>query len=176
MAAHQKDIYVGFIDYTQAYDEVHHAKLMEVLTKAGVPDHKTRLIAELCRNQTAKVKTNPGTTVDISILRGVTQGCVLSPALFNLCTKFLLQEVLKEKRGITFNDENFTNVRYADDTVIMAETPESLQQMLDSIAKRYKTYGMEVNAKKTKIMHIGKEKKKISILIDGTPLEKVTKY
>ncbi|GFR72458.1 endonuclease-reverse transcriptase [Elysia marginata] len=67
-------------------------------------------------------------------------------------------------------------MRYADDTLIVAETPESLQKILDSIAESCKTYGMEMNATKTKIMHIGKQKKKASILIDGTPLEQVTKY
>ncbi|GFR57421.1 retrovirus-related Pol polyprotein LINE-1 [Elysia marginata] len=107
---------------------------MEVLTKAAVPDHERRLLVDLYWNQTAQVKTNSGTAEDINILRGVTQGCVLSPALFNLCTEFLLQEALAGKKGVSLNGENITNVRYADDTVTIAETPKSLQQMLDSIA------------------------------------------
>ncbi|GFR65585.1 endonuclease-reverse transcriptase [Elysia marginata] len=72
------------------------------------------------------------------------------PALFNLFSEFLSQEVLEEKIGISLNGENITNVRFPDDTVIMAETPEILQQMLDSIANSCKTYGMEMNAKKDK--------------------------
>ncbi|GFR91289.1 retrovirus-related Pol polyprotein LINE-1 [Elysia marginata] len=110
MAEHQKDLYMCFNDYTKAFDRVHHAKLMEVLTKAGVPDHERTLIAEFYWNQTAKVKTNSGTTEDINILRGVRQGCILSPALSNLYNKFLLQEALEEKRGISLNGENITNV------------------------------------------------------------------
>ncbi|GFS18230.1 endonuclease-reverse transcriptase [Elysia marginata] len=90
--------------------------------------------------------------------------------------EFLLQEALEEKRGISLNSENITNVRYADDTVIMAETPECLLQMFDNIAESCKTYGMEMNAKVTKTLHSGKEKKKVSILIEGTLLEQVTKY
>ncbi|GFR60098.1 retrovirus-related Pol polyprotein LINE-1 [Elysia marginata] len=147
LAAHQKDLHVCFIDYTKAFDRVNYAKRIEVLTKAGVPDHERRLIAELYWNQTTKAKTNSGTTEDINILRGVRQGCILSSVLFNLHGAFFLQEALEEKRGISSNGVNITNVRYTDDTVIMAETPESLQQMLDSIAESCKSYGMEMNAK-----------------------------
>ncbi|GFS05651.1 retrovirus-related Pol polyprotein LINE-1 [Elysia marginata] len=138
---------------------------MKVLTKAGVTDHESRLNAELYCNQTAMVKPNSGTKEDINISRGVRQGCILSPALFNLYSEFLLQEALEEKREISLKGENITNVSFADDTVIMAETTESLQQMLDSIAESCKTYEMEMNAKKTKTMHIGRAKKKRSILI-----------
>ncbi|GFS21409.1 retrovirus-related Pol polyprotein from type-1 retrotransposable element R2 [Elysia marginata] len=128
MAALQTDLYMCFIDYTKAFGRVNNAKL-EVLTKAGVPDHEGRAIAELYWNQTTKMEPNSGTTVDINFLRGVRQGCILSPALFNLYSEFFLQEALAEKRRISLNVENITNVRYADDTVIMAETPESIQQM-----------------------------------------------
>ncbi|GFR72456.1 LINE-1 reverse transcriptase [Elysia marginata] len=83
MAAHQKDLYMCFIDYAKAFDRVNPAKVI-VLTKAGVPDHERRLIAEVCWNHTAKVKTKSGTTEDIKILRGVRQGCLLSPAFSKL--------------------------------------------------------------------------------------------
>ena len=176
MAEHQKDLFLCFIDYSKAFDRVNHAKMMEVLTLAGVADHERRLIAELYWNQTAKVRTDAETTDEINILRGVRQGCILSPSLFNLYSEFLLQEALGEKKGISLNGENITNVRYADDTVILAETPEDLQLMLDGISESCKTYGMAMNAKKTKTMHVGKEKKKITMMIDGSPLEQVAKY
>ncbi|GFR69806.1 endonuclease-reverse transcriptase [Elysia marginata] len=95
----------------------------------------------------------------------------LASSLQHVYSEFLLQEALAEKRGVSLNGENIANVRYADDTIIMAETPESLQQMLDSIAERCKANGMEMYAKKTKTIQIVKEKKKVSILIDRTPLE-----
>ncbi|GFR67456.1 reverse transcriptase [Elysia marginata] len=73
MASHEKYLYMCFKGYTKAFDRVNYTKLMEVLIKAGVPDTERRLIAELYWNQTAKVKTNLGTTEDINILRGVRQ-------------------------------------------------------------------------------------------------------
>ncbi|GFR69741.1 endonuclease-reverse transcriptase [Elysia marginata] len=100
----------------------------------------------------------------------------LASPLQPVCSEFPLQETLADNRGISLNGENITNVRYADDTVIMAETPESHQQMFDRIAESYKTYGMEINTKKTKTMRVRKEKMKLCILIDRTPLEQVTKY
>ncbi|GFS05429.1 endonuclease-reverse transcriptase [Elysia marginata] len=160
MASHEKYLYMCFKGYTKAFDRVNYTKLMEVLIKAGVLDNERRLIAELYWNQTAKVKTNSGTTEDINILRGVIEGCIISPALFNLYNEFLLQEALGEKGGISLNGENITNVRYAGDTVIMAETPESLQQMLDSVAESCETYGMEMRAKKIKKKPCISEKKK----------------
>ncbi|GFS19048.1 endonuclease-reverse transcriptase [Elysia marginata] len=89
--------------------------------------------------------------------------------------EFLLQEILAEKRGISLNGENITKVRYADDTVIMVETPDSLQQMLDSIAESCKTYDKEMNVKKKK-NYAYREREIESIDIDGIPQEQVTKY
>ncbi|GFR72740.1 endonuclease-reverse transcriptase [Elysia marginata] len=124
---------------------------MEVLIKAGVPDHERRDIVELYWKQTTKMKQIQELQRISTSLRSVRQGCILSPSILIRYSEILLQETLEEKRGISLNGENITNVRYADDTVIIAETSESLQQMLDSIAESCKTYGMEMNAKKTKI-------------------------
>ncbi|GFS07990.1 retrovirus-related Pol polyprotein LINE-1 [Elysia marginata] len=82
----------------------------------------------------AKVKLTSGTTEDIMIQRGVRQGCILSPSLFNLYN--LLQEAISEKSGILFYGMNINNIRYADDTVILAESEEHLQAMLDRIVDK----------------------------------------
>ena len=89
-----------------------------------------RLITELYWNQSAKVRTKSGTTGNVEILRGVRQGCILSPSLFNLYSEQLIKEAIEDCRGITFNGVNINNIRYADDTVLMAEKVYDLQDWL----------------------------------------------
>ena len=172
----QKDLSLCFIDYAKAFDRVNHGKLMEVLAKAGIPSHERRLVCEIYWNQSAKVKLTSGTTEDIRIQRGVRQGCILSPPLFNLYSEYLLQEAISEKNGILINGVNINNIRYADDTVILAESEEQLQTMLDCIVHKCKEYGMEINAKKTKTMHVGRDTKTLTITVGNDVLEQVSKY
>ncbi|GFS18668.1 retrovirus-related Pol polyprotein LINE-1 [Elysia marginata] len=127
-------------------------------------------------NQSAKVKLTSGTTEDIMIQRGVRQGCILYPSLFILYSEYLLQEAISKKSGILINGVNMNNIRYADDTVILAESEEQLQAMLDRIVDKCKEYGMEINPKKTKVMHIGRDTKKLTITVGNTVLEQVSKY
>ncbi|GFR78256.1 retrovirus-related Pol polyprotein LINE-1 [Elysia marginata] len=91
------------------------------------------------------------------IQRGVRQGCIFSPSLFNLYSGYLLQEAIFEKSGHLIKGVNIKNIRYAGDTVILAESEEQLQAMLDRTVDKCKEYGMEINAKKTKTMHIGRD-------------------
>ena len=123
----QKELNLCFIDYAKAFDRVNHEKLMEVLVKAGIPSHERRLVCEIYWNQSAKVRLTSGTTEDIMIQRGVRQGCILSPSLFNLYSEHLLQEAISEKSGILINGVNINNIRYADDYVILAESKKQLQ-------------------------------------------------
>ncbi|GFS05853.1 endonuclease-reverse transcriptase [Elysia marginata] len=110
------------------------------------------------------------------IQRRVRQGRILFPSLFNLYGEYLLQEAISEKRGILINGVNINNIRHADDTVILAESEEQLQAMLDRIVAKCKEYGMEINAKKTKTMHIGMDSNALTITGGNAVLEKVSKY
>ncbi|GFS00723.1 retrovirus-related Pol polyprotein LINE-1 [Elysia marginata] len=157
----QKDLNLCFIDYAKAFDRVNHEKLMKVLAKAGIPSHERRLVCEVYWKQSTKVKLTSGTTEDIMIQRGVRQECILSPSLFNLYSEYLLQEAISDESGILINGVNINNIRYADDTVILAESENQLQTMLDRIVEKCKEYGMEINAKKTKTMHIGGIQKRL---------------
>ena len=76
------------------------------------------------------------------------QGCILSPALFNLCTKMIFR-VIEDMDGVKIGGLNINNLRYADDTVLIAEIPEQLQEIIDKINEEGKLYGMKINAEKT---------------------------
>ncbi|GFR71731.1 retrovirus-related Pol polyprotein LINE-1 [Elysia marginata] len=123
---------------------------MEVLAKAGIPSHERRLVCEIYRNQWAKVKltSGTGTTEDTMIQRWVRQRCILSPSLFDLYSEYLLQEAISKTSGLLINGVNINNIRYADDTVILAESEEQLQAMLDRIIDKCKEYGMEINGRR----------------------------
>ncbi|GFR64948.1 retrovirus-related Pol polyprotein LINE-1 [Elysia marginata] len=95
---------------------------MEFLAKAGIPSHERRLVCEIYWNQSAKVKLTSGTTEDIIIQLGVRQECTLSLSLFNLYSEYLRQKTISEKIGILINGVNINNIRYAENTVILAES------------------------------------------------------
>ncbi|GFS11416.1 transposon TX1 uncharacterized 149 kDa protein [Elysia marginata] len=94
----------------KAFDRVNHEKLMKVLAKAGISSHERRLVSEIYWNKSAKVKLTSETTEDIMIQRGVRQGCILSPSLFNLYSEYLLQEAISEKSGILINGVHINNI------------------------------------------------------------------
>ncbi|GFR89566.1 retrovirus-related Pol polyprotein LINE-1 [Elysia marginata] len=112
----QEDLNRCFIDYAKTFDRVNQETLIGVLAKARIQSHERRLIFEIYWNQSAKVKLTSGTTQVLMIQRGVRQGCILSPSLFNLCSEYLLQEAISEKSGLLINGVNINNIRYADDT------------------------------------------------------------
>uniref|UniRef100_A0A670K1W5 Reverse transcriptase domain-containing protein n=1 Tax=Podarcis muralis TaxID=64176 RepID=A0A670K1W5_PODMU len=125
----QKDIYFCFIDYAKAFDCVDHSKLWQVLKEMGVPDHLICLLRNLYVGQEATVRTGYGT---IWIWKGVRQGCILSPCLFNLYAEFIMRKAgLDESLArIKIAGRNINNLRYADDTTLMAESEEELKNLL----------------------------------------------
>ena len=114
----QKNIYFCFIDYAKAFDCVDHNKLRKILEEMGIPDHLTCLLRNLYAGQEATVRTGHGTTEWFQIGKGVRQGCILSPCLFNLYAEYIMRNPgLKETQaGIKIAGENSNNLRYADDT------------------------------------------------------------
>ena len=130
----QKTLYICFIDYTKAFDRVKHDMLFEILSKAGVPDKEINIIKSLYLQQKATVRYENETSEEITIKRGVRQGCILSPCLFNIYTEYLIREALEDGEGININGQNITNIRYADDTIILAESEQQLQNMIDKLS------------------------------------------
>ena len=128
----QKNIYFCFIDYAKAFDCVDHNKLWKMLKEMGILDHQTCLLRNLYAGQEATLRTGHGTTDWFQIGKGVRQGCILSPCLFNLYAEYLMQNAgLDEAQaGIKIIERKINNLRYADDTTLMAESEEELKSLL----------------------------------------------
>ena len=122
----QKNIYFCFIDYAKAFDCVDHNKLWKILKEMGIPDHLTCLLRNLYAGQEATVRTGHGPTDWFQIGKGVRQGCILSPCLFNLYAEYIMRNAgLDEAQaGIKIAGRNINNLRYADDTTLMAENED----------------------------------------------------
>src|SRR3989442_986428 len=122
------------------------------MEKAGIPDLERRLIINLHWRQHAAVRWDGEVSREVDVERGVRQGCVISPILFNLYSEFMIKEAMENVEGIKFNGINITDLRYADDAVLVADKRKKMQKMIDRLNKTCKAYGMEINVKKTKVM------------------------
>ena len=149
----QKNIYFCFIDYAKAFDCVDHNPLWKILKEMGIPDHLICLLRNLYASQEARVRTGHGTTDWFQIGKGVCQGCILSPYLFNLYAEYIMRNAgLEETQaGIKIARRN-NNLRYADDTTLMAESEEELKSLLMKVKNESEKVGLKVNIQKTKIM------------------------
>ena len=128
----QNNIYFCFIDYAKAFDYVDHNKLWKILKEMGIPNHLTCLLRNIYAGQEAIVRTGHGTTDWFQTGKGVHQGCILSPCLFNLYAEYIMRNAgLEETQGgIKVARRNINNLRYADDTTLMAESEEELKSLM----------------------------------------------
>jgi len=152
----QENIYFCFIDYAKACDCVDHNKLWKILQEMGIPDHLTCLLRNLHAGQEATVRTGHGTTDWFQIRKGVHQGCLLSPCLFNLYAEYIMGNARLDEAqaGITIARRIINNLRYADDTTLMAES-EELKSLLMKVKEESEKAGLKLNIQKTKIMASG---------------------
>ena len=123
----------------------------------GIPDHLTCLLRNLYAGQEATLRTGHGTTDWLQIGKGVCQGCILSPCLFNFYAEYIMRNAgLKEAQaGIKIARRNISNLRYADDTTLMAESEEELKSLLMKVKEESEKVGLNLNVHKTKIMASG---------------------
>ena len=121
-----------------------------------IPDHQTCLLRNLYAGQEATVRTGHGTTDWFQIGKGVRQGCILSPCLFNLYAEYIMRNTGMEEAetGIKIAGRNINNLRYADDTTLMAES-EELKSLLMKVKEESEKVGLKLNIQKTKIMASG---------------------
>ena len=117
-------------DYAKAFDCVDHNKLWKIL-RDGIPDHLTCLLRNVYARKEATVRTRHGTTDWYQIGKGVRQGCVLSPCLFNFYAEYIVRNsgLEKTQAGIKISGRNINNLRYADDTTLLAESEEELESL-----------------------------------------------
>ena len=148
---------ICFIDYAKTFDCVDHNKLWKILKEMGIPDHLTYLLRNLYAGQEATVRTGHGTTNWFQIGKGVCQGFVLSPCLFNLYGEYIMRNAgLDEAQaGIKITGRNINNLRYADDTTLMAESEEELKSLLMKVKEESEKVVLKLNIQKTKIMASG---------------------
>ena len=171
----QKNIYFCFIDYAKAFDCVDHNKLWKILRGMGIPDHLTCLLRNLYAGQEATVRTGHGTTDWFQIGKGVCQACILSPCLFNLYAEYIIRNACLDEAqaGIKIARRNINNLRYADDTTLMAESEDELKSLLIKVKEKSEKVGLKLNIQKTKIMASGP----ITLRqIDGETVETVTGF
>ena len=151
----QKNLFLCFIDYEKAFDKVQHQKLFNILAKTEIDGKDLRLLRNLYWNQQAAIDIDQRKTEWKTIKRGVRQGCVASPILFSYYGELILR-CIQELEGIKIGGVNINNIRYADDTVLIADTEEKLQKLVDEFNRISETYGLKINIKKTETMVVTK--------------------
>ena len=150
----QKNIYFCFIDYAKGFDYVDNNKLWKILKETGIPDHLTCLLRNLYAGQEAIIRTEHGTTDRFQSGKGVRQGCILSPCLFNFYAEYIMRKtgLNEEQAGIKIAGRNINRLRFADDTTLLAESDEELKSLLMKMKEESEKVGLKLNIQKTKIM------------------------
>ena len=148
----QKNIYFCFIDYAKAFDCVDHNKLENFSRDGNIRPPDLPLEKSVCKS--GSDRTGHGTTDWLQIEKGVHQDCILSPCLFNLYAEYVMRNAgLDEAQaGIKIARRNINNLRYANNTTLMAETEEELKSLLMKVKEASEKDGLKLNIQKTKIM------------------------
>ena len=155
MEKQRQDLH-GHLDdnYAKAFDCVDHNKLWKILKEMEIPDHLTCLLRNLYAGQEAIVRAGRGTTDWFQIGKGVCQSCILSPCLFKLYEENIMRNTgLEEAQAaIKIAGRNINNLRYADDTNLMAESEEELKSLLMKVKEESEKVDLKLNTQNTKIM------------------------
>ena len=169
-----RDMYTCFIDYAKAFDRVHHIQLIQCLERIGIDGKDIRIIGNLYWQQKAAIRVGDDLSPFTDVKRGVRQGCVLSPYLFNIYTEIIFRNS-NDLEGTSINGHNVNNLRYADDTALIADSESKLQDIVNIVKEKSSQAGLEMNVKKTKTMLISKNplNKKINVKVSDTTLERV---
>ena len=152
----QKNIYFCFIDYAKAFDCIDHNKLWKILKEMGLTDHLRCLLRNLYASQEATVRTGHGTTDWSQIGKGLCQGCILSPCLFNFYAEYIMRNTGLEEiqAGIKTAGRNINNFRYADDTTLTAEREKELKNLLMKVKDECEKTGLKLNIQKIRSWHL----------------------
>ena len=173
----QQDLYLCFIDYTKAFDTINHEKIIHHLERLNIDGKDLRIIKNLYWEQTANVRYESELGEPVKIRRGVRQGCVLSPDLFSLYSEYIMRSI-QGQPGINVGGSIINNLRYADDTVLIATNEEELQAILNIIDSESEAVGLGINIKKTETMVISRKQEipKCKIILKGEALKQVSSF
>src|ERR1043165_6180135 len=170
-------VFICFIDYSKAFDCINHELMWKTLEEMGIPKHLIHLLKELYEDQIAVIRTEHGDTDRIKIKKGVRQVCILSPVLFNLYAERIMRMAgmveTEEDKGVRIAGRTLNNLRYADDTTLLAGKMTDLIEMIRRLKIESEKAGLYFNMKKTKILSTEEED---SFEVDGEELETVTSF
>ena len=164
----------ALFDYAKAFDCVDHSKMWKILKEMGIPDHLTCLLRNLDACQEERARTGHRTKDWFQTEKGVCQGCILSPCLFKLYAEYIMRNVglVEAQAGIKIAGRDINNLRYADGTILTAESKE-LKSLLMKVKEENEKVDLKLNIQKTKIMASGPI---TSWQIDGETVETVTDF
>src|SRR6218665_1401610 len=150
---HQQPLYMCFVDFTKAFDNISHEQLWVTMTEMGYPVHIIILLTKLYGKQKARVRVAGRLSNEFRVKKGVRQGCVIPPYLFNIMAEVVMREVMDGcEGGVHIGGRRLTNLRYADDIVLLAESEEELQKIVNRLHQVGSEKGLLINMDKTKIM------------------------
>lgn len=172
---HQQSLFMCFIDFKKAFDSILHHSLWITMMDMGYPMHLINLIRRLYEKQLAKVRAAGTQSQWFHVRKGVRQGCVLSPYLFNIVAEMVMRETLDGYGGgIQIGGRKISNLRYADDIVLLAGSELELQGLVDRLDRVSQRYGLMINIDKTKTM--GMDGVACCIKIGGKQVEQVDAF
>jgi len=150
---HQQALYTCFVDFKKAFDSIFHDKFWVTMIDMRYPLHLIDLLAKLYRKQLAKVKVAGTLSEWFRVKKGVRQGCVLSPYLFNILAKMVMRVPMDRfQGGLQIGGRMITNLRYADDIILLATSDAELQELVDRLDWVSRKYSLLINVDKTKVI------------------------
>lgn len=170
-------VYMCFIDYSKAFDTVQHQKLWMSLVSMGFPKHVVELLRTLYAHQESVVRTACGDSAWFNIEQGVRQGCILSPHLFNAYAEYIMRMALDNcMSGISIGGRRINNLRYADDTTLLAGSAKELEDLIERVRTESEKFGLFLNVSKTKVMIINQLEENPSIHAGNQAIEIIDQF
>ena len=171
------DVFACFVDFEKAFDRVCWPQLMDVLKGIGVDWRIRQLVTKLYMSQSAVIQVAGGTSEEALIGRGVRQGCIISPLLFNIYAEAMLARAWEKiDDGVRIGGRLIQAVRFADDKALISNTEEGLQRLVETLHTTAFEFGMKINIGKTKVMKFSRQPSEINIALDGTRLDQVDRF